>query len=262
MDKISVFLTDWQVLFREGIHFTLSGEEDIEVIGEATNSEEALNFIQTNPPRVAVLNTDHDKLGGIKVTRHLTRNFPSVSVVLIMDSENEEQLLQVLKSGASACLTKDADPDDLIDTIRAVAQGQQPVGEILLRPEIAGRVLSEFEEFALIGEQVDNLLACPTPGETEILQHIADGNSVEQICQSLSISEETIGSHFSYLLTKLVTNDYIREIIEAAQTGLLALIFRSRLSGKAPAEYITRNEFAAFKDTIKDRFRSVIGEIS
>ena len=92
METVSVVLADWQVLFREGIHFTLSGEEDIEVIGEVTNSEEALNFIEANPPNVAILNADRGELSGIDVTGRIKQNLPSVSVILIMDSDSEEQL--------------------------------------------------------------------------------------------------------------------------------------------------------------------------
>jgi len=113
MEKVKVFLADWQVLFREGIHFTLSGGEDIEVIGEATNNEEALAFIETNPPRVAILNVDHSQPSGIEVTRRLKQSFPSVAVILVMDSESEEQLFSAMKSGASAYLTKDIDPEEM-----------------------------------------------------------------------------------------------------------------------------------------------------
>ena len=118
MEKVKVFLADWQVLFREGIHFTLSGEEDIEVIGETTDNEEALNFIEANLPRVAVLNTDRGKPSGIEVTRRIKQNLPSVAVILIMDSDNEEQLFLAMKSGASACLTKEVDPEEIVKTIR------------------------------------------------------------------------------------------------------------------------------------------------
>jgi len=260
--KISVFLADWQVLFREGIHFTLSGEEDMEVVGEATTSEDALKEIEANPPGVAVLNTNHDELGGIQATRYLRQNYPSTSVLLIMDSDNEEQLFQAMKAGASACLTKEAEPSDLIDSIRAAAQGHQPICDALLRPAIASRVLDEFEEFTLLSEQVDNLLPRLTPGETEILHQLANETSVEEICQAMNIAEETISQHFRFVVTKLVTNDHIRQVIEAAQNGLLSMILRARLAGQPPAEYITRDEFAAFKDSIKERFRSVVADIS
>jgi len=248
MEKVSVFLADWQVLFREGIHFTLSGEEDFEVIGEATNSEDALGFIETNPPDVAVLNIDGKELGGIEMTRHLKRDYPSVAVLLIMDSYDEDQLLLAMKSGARACLTKDADPNDLIDTIRA-------------RPEISSRLLGEFEEFTTMNEEVDNLLASLTPVEAGLLHHIAEGNSIEQICQSMNISEEAITDSFEFILSKLVLNDNMREVIEAAHKDLLSSAFRSRLTGKPAADYVTRQEFSAFKDSLAERLKSVIGEI-
>ena len=163
MEKVTVFLADWQVLFREGIHFTLSGEEDIDVIGEATANEEALNFIEANPPRVAVLNADRGKPSGIDVTRRIKQNLPSVSVVLVLDSDDEEQLFSAIKCGASACLTKDIDPDELVNIIRKVAQDAYPISEALLRPGIASRVIDEFEACSLISKEVDNLLACLSP---------------------------------------------------------------------------------------------------
>ena len=83
MEKVSVVLADWQVLFREGIHFTLSGEEDIEVIGEVTNSGEALNFIEANPPRVAILNADRGEPSGIDVTGRIKQNLPCRLVELM-----------------------------------------------------------------------------------------------------------------------------------------------------------------------------------
>jgi len=262
MVEISVFLTDWQILFREGIHFTLSGEEDIEVIGESTNSEDALNFIKTNPPDVLVINANGEESNGIKVTRYLKQNFPSVAVVVIMDNEDEESLINIIKSGASAYLTKNAEPDDVINTIREVAQGNKPVLEMLLKPTIASRLLSEFEEFVLIGEQVDNLIPQMTQTEEKILHMIVEGNSLEEICQSLRKNEESIRKHLGFILSKLVANDHIREVIEAAQNGLLSLIFRARLAGKPTSDYITRGEFSAFKDTIMDRFHIAIDDIS
>ncbi len=259
MDRISVFLSDWQVLFREGIHFTLSGEEDIEVIGEATSSEDALKAIEANPPHIAILNANHEKIEGIQAAGYLRRHFPSVATILIMDSDNEEQLFLAMKNGASACLTKEADPADLIDAVKAVARGEQPITDALLRPEIASRVLDEFEEFAVISEQLRNLLAHLTPGETEILHHIANGAPLDQVYQTLGINEEGINRAFGIILTKLITNDQGRQVIAATQSGL-PLAVRSRLGGQSSEEYITREEFTAFKDSFRERLKSVIDE--
>jgi len=260
MNRISVFLSDWQVLFREGIHFTLSGEEDIEVIGEATSSAEALKAIQTNPPDVAVLNTNHDKLEGIRVAGYLRQNFPAVAVLLIMDNDDDEQLFMALRSGASACLAKDADPADLIEAIRAVAGGERPITDALLRPVIASRILDEFEEFGIIDEQVDNLLAKLTPGETELLHQIANGTPVDRVCQALNISEAEASRSFGFIVSKLVTNDYVRQVLAAAQAGLLPAGIRNRLAGAGATEFVTKDEFTAFKESLRERFRSLTGD--
>ena len=261
MNRISVFLADWQVLFREGIHFTLSGEEDIDVIGEATSSGEALRAIEASPPRLAILNADHEDFGGIRAARYLRQNFPSVAVILIVDTRNDELLLQVMKSGASACLTKETDPADLIDTIRMVVRGSQPIADLMLRPEVASRVLTEFEQFTLISKQVDNLLPGLTQGENEVLRRIAQGVSAEQIAKGLGVSREDVSQHLQRVLTKLVTNDHIRQVMAAAQDSRLSGTFRGRPSGKPAEEYITRDEFAAFRDSIWERFRTAIDEI-
>ena len=261
MEKVSVVLSDWQVLFREGIHFTLSGEEDIEVIGEVTDSEEVLNFIEENPPNVAILNTDRGKLSGIEATRRIKRDMPSLAVILIMDNDNEEVLFSAMKSGASSCLTKETDPDNLLNIIRKVAQGAHPISEAMLRPGIASRVVDEFENFSLISKEVNNLLARLSPRESEILRHIADGSSVEQLASTLSINEEAIKHHLDITLTKLVANDHSREIIEATQSNLPSIVSKGRRAGKPEAEYITKDEFTEFKESLRERFKSLSGEL-
>jgi DNA-binding NarL/FixJ family response regulator len=248
-------------LFREGIHFTLSGEEDIDVIGEATSSDDALKAMQANPPDVAVLNANHEDFAGIRATRYLRQNIPSVAVLLLIDSRNDEYLFQAMKSGARACLTKEADPVEMIDTIRAVAQGSQPIAEAMVIPEIASRTLAEFEQFAAMGKQVDNLLPTLTQGETDLLRRIAQGSAVEQVARGLNIGREDMSQHFGRILVKLVTNDHIRQVMAAAQDGRLADVFRARAAGKPKEEYITRDEFAAFRDSIWERFRAAIDEI-
>lgn len=253
MEKFSVFLADWQVLFREGIHFTLSGEEDMEVIGEATDNEQALAFIETNAPRVAILNVDHDKLSGIEVTRRIKQNLPEVAVILVMESDNEELLFLAMKSGASACLTKDANPDALIDILRKVAQGGQPISEALLRPEIASHVVDEFEAFSSIKEQVGDLLAHLLPVEADILRHIVNKSPIKETAKTLGLSEEVIRHHLNLILTKLVANDRSFEVIEAARKGLPSVISRA---GKPGVEYVTRDEFKKFKEGLMERFKT------
>src|SRR3972149_4476495 len=100
MEKVKVFLSDPQVLFREGIHFILSGEEDFEVTGEATSNEEAFTLIEANPPNIAILSMQNGKRKGPEITRRLRRRLPSVSVILTIDTSEEEKLFAAMKSGA------------------------------------------------------------------------------------------------------------------------------------------------------------------
>ncbi|HEY83179.1 MAG TPA: response regulator transcription factor [Dehalococcoidia bacterium] len=260
MEKVSVFISDWQVLFREGIHFTLSGEEDMEVIGEEVENERALAFLETNPPQVAILNAGREKPSGIETTRRIKQNLPDVSVILVLDTLSDEQLFNVAKSGASAWLTKDVDPEVVIDTVREVAHGSQPITEALLKPEIASRVLDQFEVFSAVGEKVGGMMAHLTSQEAEILRHVADGKPREEIAGILNLGEEGISHRIASILHKLVANDQKLMLIEAAQSGLSPLS-RVSLTGKPGTEYITKEEFAAFKESLKERFKSLGGEI-
>ena len=259
--KISVFLADWQVLFREGIHFTLSGEEDIEVIGEAVENSEAMAFIEANLPSVAVLNLDHGEVTGIDVARRVRDNMFGVSVILVMDNEDEEQLFLALKSGASACLTKDADPEDVVIAIRKVVERLHPISHALLTPAIASRIIAELEGFAAMGEQLTEFMARLTSQEVEILRQIAAGSSSQQVEEALGIDDVELSQQLGYIQDKLVTNDHRRELIEVVQRGFPAMFPGAGLMGRPGVEYVTREEFEDFKEGLKEHFRTFFSGI-
>ncbi len=259
MGNITVYLADWQVLFREGIHFTLSGEEDIEVIGETTSNEEALSFIETNAPRVAVLNANREKLSGIAITRRIKQNVPSVSIILVVDEESEELFFSAIKSGACACITKDINPEKLLSIIREVAQGGQPISGKLLQPGLALRALDEFESHTLISPQVDNLLARLTPREAEILSRISEGTSLEEVASNMTLDEDTIRHHLDTATSKLVTNDHSRQLIESVHDSRTALGAKDQLLENPEIEYVTKDEFTVFKDNVKKTLESLFG---
>ncbi len=262
MEKVKVFLSDSQVLFREGIHFILSGEDDFEVIGETTSNQEAFTLIESNPPNIAVLGMKDDKASGAEITRRIKRNFPSISVILTLDKKEEEQIFTAIKSGASACITKDTDPEYLLDIIRVVAQGSYPIMEELLLPALASMVIAEFEEMTAVNEQFDNLLGSLTPKETQVLTTIAAGNTIEQVAEKLDITEETIRRNLRLILNKLVSNEQARALIEAAQRSMPSILPGSVKRNGKEAEYVTKAEFNEFKDTLMERLKSFIGELA
>lgn len=262
MERIKVFLSDNQVLFREGIHFILSGEEEFEVIGETTGNEEASSQIITNPPNIAILSIADAKLNGPEATRRIKRNLPSVSVILTVDRRDDELLFAAIKSGASACITKDTDPESLLEIIKTVNGGSQPVTEALLSPGIASKALAEFDDLATLSEQLDNLLATLAPKETEVLGNIAAGNTLEQIAGKLNVDEDTIRRYLRTVLNKLIANDQARAVIEAAQRSMPSIINSVTQKGRPSAEFVTREEFNEFKESLTQRLKSFIGELS
>ena len=262
MEKAKVFLSDPQVLFREGIHFILSGEDDFEVVGETTNNEDALTHIMANPPNIAVLSMHNGKYDGPEITRRIKRSLPSVSVILIMEKADNAQLFQAVKSGASACLTKNSDPDYLLDIIRVVSQGSHPAIDTLLQSDIATLVLAEFESMAELSTELDNFLATLGPKETELLGEIIDGKTIDQISAELDTNEENIRRNLRVILSKLVANDQSRILYETAQRSI-PLIMRD--AGKAQGtggDYITREEFNEFKESLMERLKSILGELT
>ncbi|MBN1177174.1 MAG: response regulator transcription factor [Dehalococcoidales bacterium] len=262
MDKVKVFLSDPQVLFREGIHFILSGEDDFEVIGETTSNQEAFTLIESNPPNIAILSMKDAKASGADITRRIKRNFPSISVILTLEHKDEDKLFAAMKNGASACITKDTDPEYLLDVIRVVAQGSFPCMEEMLLPGVASLVLAEFEELTALNEQLDNLLATLTAKETQVLSTIVAGHTIEQVAEKLDITEETIRRNLRLILNKLISNEQARAVIEAAQKGLPAIIAGAGKKDLASNNYITRTEFNEFKDNLMDRLKSFIGELA
>jgi DNA-binding NarL/FixJ family response regulator len=262
MEKIKVFLSDPQVLFREGIHFILSGEEDFEVTGETTSNAEAYPLIEANPPSIAILSLLDATPDGAEITRRIKHSLPSINVSLIMEKKDEEKLFVSLRCGASACLTKDIEPDFMLDTIRVVAQGSLPIIDEMLMPELAARVLAEFKEVTAVNEQVDNLLADLAVKESQILSAIAAGGNMEQIIAKLNVTEETVRRNLKMVQNKLTNNDQTHTVFEAAQRSLPILI-RSKSAKDANAgQYVTRAEFKEFKESLMARFKSIISEKS
>jgi DNA-binding NarL/FixJ family response regulator len=260
MKRIKIFLSDPQVLFREGIHFILSGEDDFEVTGEATNNEEAFTHIETNPPHITILNIQDKKVSGPEIIRRIKRRFPSVSAILTIEKKDEEQLFEVIKSGASACLTKDSDPEHLLDIVRVVSQGSFPIMEELLTPAMAAKALAEFEDINTLNERMDNLMAGLTQKEMQILSSIAAGNNIEQVATKLNIDEETIRSNLRLVLNKLVANDQTRAVIITVQRSLPSMLSNTGRSKRPSEEYLTREEFTKFKDSLAKRLKNIVSE--
>jgi DNA-binding NarL/FixJ family response regulator len=260
MKRIKIFLSDPQVLFREGMHFILSGEDDFEVTGETTNNEDALTYIETNPPQIAILNLEDKKYRGPEIIRLIRRRFPDVSTILTIEKKEEEPVLEAIRSGASACLTKDIDPEHLLSAIRDVSQGGLPIIQELLTPGIAAKVLTEFEDIKYLNESMGNILAGLSPKETQILNRIAAGDTTDEAAAKLNTDESSVRGNLKLILNKMVANDQTRAVILTVQRNLPTMISDTGRSKKTAEQYLTREEFTRFKDGLGKRLKDVAGE--
>lgn len=260
MEKIKVILSHPQVIFREGIHFVLSGEEDFEVAGEATGNREAFELIEANPPGIAILSQNDGKDSGAEMTRRIKRIYPSVGVVLITGQYNSESVFNSLTSGVSAYLTPDIEPERLVAVIRDVVQGRLPAVEELLTPALAARTLADFQDLATLSERMGITMAQPSPKEAEILNSIVSGDGIGSVAARLNLAEEIVRNHLRIILQKLVANDRVRTVITEVQRSLPSLIPGGLHRGGGPREYLTRAELNDFKDSLMAGFKSLVSE--
>jgi DNA-binding NarL/FixJ family response regulator len=262
MEKVKVFLSDPQILFREGIHFILSGEDDFEVTGETTSNEEAFTLIEANPPTIAVLSMHDKKIAGPDITRRIKRSQPTVSVILTIEKKEDETIFEAMKSGASACLTKDSEAEQLLDIIRVVSQGSIPIIEELVMPGVAAMAVAEFENLNALNEHMENLLARLTQKETQALGGLAAGGNLEQVAVKMGSNEDTVRRHLRQIFNKLVSNDQAQMVIEVAQRSLPAIVRAPLKKGGKPVDYVTRAEFIEFKDKLMERLKTILGELT
>jgi two-component system, NarL family, response regulator DegU len=154
MDKIKVMVIDEQALFRSGVSQALSRQPDLEVL-ECDPSQNPLEIVEANLPDVALLGSDLTSLSGIELGRKIAQYYPNTKVIVLSPDPNDEELFEVIKTAAAACLSKKASGDELANTIRRAHKGEYPINESLMtRPRVAKQVLNQFRGFSRTMEGV------------------------------------------------------------------------------------------------------------
>ncbi len=219
MAKIKVMIIDEQAFFRAGVRQALSRQDDLEVI-ECDPNNDTLGVIEAHLPDVTLLGSDLATHSGLELGRKIARNFPNTRVIILSPDPNDEELFEVIRSAAVACLRKNSSAEELIDTIRRASHGEYPINEtVMTRPSVAKHVLQQFQNMALLGDRMETVVAPLTQRETQILNYIADGNTNKQIARILKISEQTIKNHVSAILRKLNANDRAHAVVLAIKRG-------------------------------------------
>ena len=222
MEKIKVMIIDEQEFFRAGVRQVLSEEPDFEII-DCDLAHEPLELIEHHIPDVALLGSDLATLSGLELGRNIARLYPNTKVIMLSPNPNDEELFEVIKTAAVACLNKKATAEELVGTIRRARNGEYPINESLMtRPTVARHVLRQFQDIASIGKVIEAGTAPLTNRETQILNYIAQGNSNKQIAYILEISEQTIKNHVSSILRKLNANDRAHAVALAMRNGWIS----------------------------------------
>jgi DNA-binding NarL/FixJ family response regulator len=222
--KTKILLVDDHALFRMGMRQILEREADFDIVGEAEDGRDAFNMAVEGSPDIVLLDLSLPAPGGIEATQRIKREVPSAGIIALAVAEDEDQLFEAIKAGAAAFILKDINPDDLVTIIRRVRAGEYLINDkVFSRPSVASRVLKEFRELAVYGQEAAPIFAPLSPREVEILDNIAKGMTNKQVAYSLSISEQTVKNHMSSILRKLSVNDRTQAVVYAMKQGWIRI---------------------------------------
>jgi DNA-binding NarL/FixJ family response regulator len=222
--RTKILLVDDHALFRVGMRQILDREPDFDIVGEAEDGRDAFNMAIELSPDIVLLDLSLPAPGGIDTTQRIKREVPSVGIIALAVAEDEDQLFEAIKAGAAAFILKDINPDDLVTIIRRVRAGEYLINDkVFSRPSVASRVLKEFRELAVYGQEAAPIFAPLSPREVEILDNIAKGMTNKQVAYALTISEQTVKNHMSSILRKLSVNDRTQAVVYAMKQGWIRI---------------------------------------
>jgi two-component system, NarL family, response regulator NreC len=213
-----ILLTDDHTILRQGIRVLFENQPDLEVIGEATNGREAVEFVRELQPDVVLMDISMPEMNGLEATRLIKKEFPQIKVVILTMHETEEYLVQILQAGATGYVLKQAADRDLIEAVRIAS-----TGNTYLYPRIANMLVTDYlkrvETNAL--DEHDTAYETLTAREREILKLIAEGHTNKEIAEILTLSVKTVENHRYSLMNKLNAHDRGALVKYAIRLGLI-----------------------------------------
>jgi DNA-binding NarL/FixJ family response regulator len=208
---IRVVIADDHAVVRQGLRTLLELQDEMEVVGEAADGEEALAQVEATVPDVALLDLVMPRLGGIDAIRRIRERSPTTRILVLTSFADDETVLPAVRAGAAGYLLKDVQPQDLIAAIRTVH-----AGEALLAPAVATMLV---EQIAAGDEPRDRDEL--TPRERDVLAQLARGQPNKVIARELGVSERTVKTHVSNILGKLDLTDRTQAAVYAVRHGLV-----------------------------------------
>lgn len=213
---ISVVLADDQAMVRAGLRMILEAEDDLEVVGEASDGEQALAITRRLQPDVVLMDIQMPKMDGLEATRRVGQEAGVRSRVVVLTTfERDDYVFEALRAGASGFLLKNAPPEELVHAVRIVA-----AGDALLAPSITRRVIAEYAQRPAPPKH-NPCLGRLTEREAQVLRLLATGKSNAELATQLYLGEGTIKTHVSHLLAKLGLRDRVQAVVFAYESGLV-----------------------------------------
>lgn len=213
---IKILLADDQALFRDGLRILLSTQPDIDVVGEATNGEEALRLAAKLRPDIVLMDMRMPVLDGVETTRRLHDTQPDCRVIVLTTFDDDELVFEGLRAGAVGYLLKAVSTPRLLEAIRAVARG-----ESILDPTVTAKVVAEFARLANQITRPEALVNPLSDREIEVLRLVAKGATNAEIAATLFIAEGTVRNHLTNILGKLGVSDRTQAAVKAKELGLV-----------------------------------------
>jgi DNA-binding NarL/FixJ family response regulator len=214
---VRVLLVDDQALFREALGTLLSVRDDIEVVGEAADGQQALRQAAALVPDVVLMDLRMPVLDGIAATRRLRVDQPDIRVLALTTFDDDEDVFAALRAGAVGYLLKDVSSERLVEAVRAAARG-----ESVLQPSVAAKVVARFAELDDSPVPATQPLVVPlTDRELEVVGLMAQGRSNREIAAALFLAEGTVKNHVTNVLAKLEARDRTQAALRARALGLL-----------------------------------------
>ncbi|GAC1413055.1 MAG: response regulator transcription factor [Actinomycetota bacterium] len=218
-DTIRVLIVDDHALFRRGLQMVLEQEPDITVVGEAGDGSEAIEKAIEAVPDVVLMDVRMPRRGGIEATSKIKETIPSAKILMLTISDEEADLYDAIKAGASGYLLKEISIDEVAAAIRSVQTGQS-----LISPSMASKLLGEFAQMV---RKIDEKPSVPQPRltdrEMEVLQLVAQGRNNRDIAKELYISENTVKNHIRNILEKLHLHSRMEAVVYAVREKLLEI---------------------------------------
>lgn len=213
MEKIKVIIADDHTIVRQGLSHILSFEDDIDVISEAANGQEAIEKVKAMKPDLVLMDLRMPQVTGVEAIREIRKFDTEVKFIILTTFDNEEDIFEGIRSGARGYLLKDATPDELVNAIHRVKNGESLINETMMT-----KLLNHISRQDQTTPQQQSTL---TVREIEVLQYAAEGASNKDIAEKLFISVKTVKTHLTHIFDKLKARNRTEAVTKARKLGLL-----------------------------------------